>query len=145
MQARKDATRELSWLRALATWLLIAVLESAQGVLRQLYLVPVLGDLRSRQWGVASGTLIIFLVALVTARWMGAASARTLLGVGVIWVALTLAFEVGLGLMLGLPVQRLLADYRLSEGGYLGVGMMFMLLAPLLAGRLRNSTAQPRV
>lgn len=132
---------DVSWRRALAVWLLIVVLESAQGVLRQLYLVPVLGDLRSCQLGVASGTVIIFLVAVAAARWIGAARARTLLGVGVIWVGLTLAFEVGLGLVLGLPFQGLLADYRPSEGGYLGVGMMLMLLAPLLASRLRNGAA----
>lgn len=132
---------DVSWWRALAVWLLIVVLESAQGVLRQLYLVPVLGDLRSRQLGVASGTVIIFLVAVAAARWIGAASARTLLGVGFIWVGVTLAFEVGLLLVLGLPFQGLLADYRPSEGGYLGVGMMLMLLAPLLASGLRNGAA----
>ena len=105
-------------------------------MLRQLYLVPVLGDLRSRQLGVATGTVMIFLAAVAAARLIDAASVRTLLGVGVMWVALTLAFEVGLGLVLGIPVQRVLADYRLSEGGYLGVGMMFM----LLASRRRNDT-----
>lgn len=136
--------REFSWRRALVVWLLIVVLESAQGVLRQLYLVPVLGDLQSRQLGVATGTVIILLVAVAAARWVGVAKVWTLLGVGAVWVALTVAFEVGLGLAFGVPAQRLLADYRLSEGGYLGVGMMFMLLAPLVASRVVNATGIPK-
>ncbi len=57
------------------------------------------------------------------------------------WVALTVAFEVAPGLALGGPAQRPLADYRLCEGGCLAVGMMFMLLAPLVASRVVNATA----
>jgi len=53
--------------------LLIVVLESAQGVLRQLYLAPALGDLQSRQLGVATGTINILLVAFAAARWVGVA------------------------------------------------------------------------
>lgn len=52
--------------------------------------------------------------------------------------------EVSLGLVFGVPAQRLLAHYRLSEGGYLGVGMVFMGLAPLGASRLATAAAVSR-
>jgi hypothetical protein len=107
-------------------------------VLRQKFLAPSFGDLPSRQLGVLLGSVLILAVALATTRWMGAASTRTLLTVGCVWVLLTLVFEVGLGLALGVSTERLLSDYKLTEGGYLGLGFLFMLLSPWLARRTRG-------
>jgi hypothetical protein len=126
------------WHRALVAWLLIIFLESVHGVLRQTFLAPSLGDLPSRQLGVFVGSVLIFAVALATTRWLGAASTRTLLTVGGVWVLLTLVFEVGLGFALGVSTERLLSDYKLTEGGYLGLGLLFMLLSPWLARRMRG-------
>src|SRR5439155_22201685 len=43
-----------------------------------------------------------------------------LLGVGLLWVVLTVSFEVGLGrLVLGLPWDRITEDYDLTRGGFL--------------------------
>jgi hypothetical protein len=51
------------YLKAFAVWLLIFAVEVAHGVLRTLYLIPLLGDLRSRQVGVAVGSALILLVS----------------------------------------------------------------------------------
>jgi hypothetical protein len=82
-------------------WLLIILLESVHGMLRQKFLAPALGDLPSRQLGVHGGSILIFAVALATTGWLGAASTRTLFTVKCVWVLLTLVFEAGLGLTLG--------------------------------------------
>ena len=38
---------------------------------------------------------------------------------GFTWVVLTVAFEVGLGTLLGLTSERILADYDLAQGGFM--------------------------
>jgi hypothetical protein len=128
----------MSWRRAVIVWLVIIIAESIHGVLRQLFLVPIVGDLPARQIGVGVGSLIVFAVALSCSRWLGARSLGAQLAVGGVWVVLTVGFEIGLGALLGLGRERLLADYDIYQGGYMAFGLLFMLLAPALAARLRG-------
>ncbi len=127
----------MPWRRALTLWLLIILAESVHGTLRTVYLAPVIGDFRSRQLGVFTGTFIIYLVALTGSRWLGSRDAGTLLRIGALWVGMTVLFEVLLGrLVLGYDWPRVLADYDLAHGGLLGLGLVAMFFTPLLAARL---------
>ena len=125
------------WRRAFIVWLVIIVAETVHGTLRQLFLTPIVGDLPARQFGVAIGSVIILAIALVFARWLGARSAPERLAVGLLWVVLTIGFEIALGTMLGLTRERMLADYDPAQGGFMVLGLLFMLLAPTLAAWLR--------
>jgi hypothetical protein len=129
------------WRRALAVWLVIIVAETVHGILRQSFLTPVVGDLRARQIGVLIGSMIILMIALALERWLDARTTREQLGVGAAWVGLTLAFELALGASLGLTPDRMLEDYDPARGGFMLLGLLFMLLTPMLAARLRRSRA----
>ena len=128
----------MSWLRALAAWAAIIVLESLHGTLRQLFIAPRIGDLPARQLGVVVGSALIFVVAVAFSRAIGATTTRQQLAVGFVWVVLTVAFEVALGAALGLSRERILSDYDVTSGGYMGFGLAFELLAPLIAARVRR-------
>lgn len=142
--APRDASHTLRWWHALGAWLVIIVAESAHGVLRQLLLVPLVGDLRARQIGVLIGSAIIFAIAVWLSRWIGARTPRAQLAVGAVWVALTILFEFGLGALLGLTRERMLADYDPTAGGFMAFGLLFMWLAPFLAARARGSGLEGR-
>jgi len=124
--------------RALVAWVLIIVAETVHGMLRQWLLVPVVGDLRARQIGVLIGSAIIFAIAWALARWIDARTLRVQLAVGAVWVVLTLGFEYTLGRLLGLPTERMLADYDVARGGFMLFGLAFMLVALALAARVRR-------
>jgi hypothetical protein len=127
----------MPWFRALLVWLVIIVAESVHGTLRTLYLAPAIGDFRARRVGVFIGTAIIFAIALAFTRWIGAETRRQLFGIGALWVALTVAFEVWLGrAVLHFDWARILADYDLSRGGLMGLGLLAMFFIPLLAARI---------
>lgn len=128
----------MSWSRALAAWLLIVVAESIHGTLRQLFVAPVIGDLPARQIGVPIGCAIIFAIAWLCIRWIGARTLAQQLKVGFVWVVLIAAFEFGLGTGLGYTRERMLADYNLAAGGFMGFGLLFLLFAPALAARARG-------
>lgn len=128
----------MRWSRALVAWLLIVLAETVHGVLRQLFLTPAIGDLPARQVGVFVGSAIIFAVAWLTIRWIGARRARELFAIGAVWVALIVAFEVSLGLALGYSRERMLSDYDLANGGWMGFGLLFLLCAPWLAAKARG-------
>lgn len=124
--------------RALVVWVVLMAVESLHGILRQLLLAPLLGDGRARQLSVLTGSLIILGITYLFVRWLRAGTVRELLAIGCLWVVLTLAFEFALGrLVFGFTWERLLADYDLRAGGLMLFGMIFLLLAPFLAARLR--------
>ncbi|MEO8752784.1 MAG: hypothetical protein ABI624_08895 [Casimicrobiaceae bacterium] len=133
----------MEWVRAGLIWIVIIVVESIHGVLRGLYLQPAVGDLDARQIGVLVGSLLILLIAYLFRQWLREMSARAQLGVGLLWIMLTVAFEVGLGrFILKLSWERIFSDYNISRGGFMVFGLVILGLAPLLAVRLGAVTSQ---
>jgi hypothetical protein len=130
--------RAVPWHRATLVWMLIILVESLHGAVRAVFIAPVLGDLRARQLGVLVGSALIFLIAWGTARWMAAVTRQAQLIVGLWWAALTLGFEFTLGRVIGLSWSRILADYDPSRGGFMVLGILFMVFAPMLAVKLRR-------
>jgi hypothetical protein len=135
--------------KALAVWLLLILAEILHGILRGVLLVPHAGEFRSSQIGVFTGSLIILAIALTFVRWIGASRTSQLLGVGVLWLCLTLAFEFLFGrFVVGASWERLVSDYNVLEGGLLPIGMVILALSPWIAGKLRgvvspSATASP--
>jgi fucose 4-O-acetylase-like acetyltransferase len=126
--------------RALEVWLLIAAAESLHGTLRTVFLAPAVGDFRARQIAVFTGSLLIFGIAYVFRNWIGAGSLGERLGVGALWVLLTLTFEVVLGrFVMGLSWERIASDYDVLRGGLMPLGLLAMLFAPVLAAWVAKS------
>lgn len=59
-------------LRGMAIWCALIVAEIVHGILRAIVLVPRVGEFRSNQIGVFTGSAIILVIAYVTIRWVGA-------------------------------------------------------------------------
>lgn len=126
------------WRRGLLVWLLIMGVESLHGTARRLLLEPSLGDFRARQVAVFTGSALILTIAFLCIRWIGATTRRQLLGLGGLWLVLTVIFEIGLGRLMGLSWQRIGSDYDLPHGGLMPIGLTLLTLAPLLAEHLRR-------
>jgi hypothetical protein len=125
--------------RAFAVWLIFILVESMNGAFRQLVLEPRIGDLSARQVSVVTGSVLIVAVTYRFIRWIEAKTARQLTLVGIMWVVLTLVFEIGLGrFVLGYSWERILSDFNLTRGGFLGIGLSIMGLAPRIAHYLRK-------
>jgi hypothetical protein len=128
------------FVRAAVVWLLLMAAEIVHGIARTLWLAPVVGDFRARQLAVFSGSLLILLIVSVTIRWMRPPTPRLLMSIGLLWVVLTVGFEIGLGrFILGSSWPRLASDYNLREGGLLPIGLLVMALSPWLAMRIRGA------
>ncbi len=122
-----------------AVWLVLIVAEILHGVARGIFLVPHVGELRSDQVGVFTGSIIILVIAVTFVRWNGAPRTTDLLAVGVLWLGLTLAFEIAFGrIVVGASWERLAADYDVPEGGLPPFGMLVLMLSPLIAGKVRG-------
>ncbi len=117
------------YLRALAVWLIIIAVETVHGILRTLLLAPVIGDFRARQVGVLIGSILILIITFFLIKWLDLQTVRTLMTVGFLWVALTVLFEIVLGLVfLGLDWNRILSDYDIRQGGLMSFGLLLLFL-----------------
>ena len=129
--------------RAVAVWLAILVLANLNGLLREFALAPALGPVGAR---LASGVLlsvVIFACAYAAAPWLGRASAPRWWGTGALWLGLTLAFELGIGLAQHQDPSRLLAAYTFQGGNIWPVVLLAALVSPWLAARLRGLVGPP--
>jgi hypothetical protein len=123
--------------RAVGIWLTLVAVESIHGAMRRLVLEPQLGDLPARQVSVLSGSVLIILVFWFTMKWLCPQPPRRWWQFGFLWLTLTLTFEIGLGRAAGLSWDRIASDFDPRRGGFLGLGMLVILLAPrVLAERL---------
>jgi len=126
-------------LRALGAWVVLIGVEFIHGACRSIFLVPRIGDFRSRQVGVFIGSLLIVAVACLTVRWIGARSPGALIRVGLFWLVLTVSFELGFGhYVFGRSWDYLASDYDILKGGLLPFGLVVLVFSPLVAARLRK-------
>ena len=129
----------MPWIRVLVVFCLIVVAETIHGILRRLYLEPVVGSLQAAHIGLVVALALIFAICLATSRWLGPRSKLAWMQIGLVLVVLMLAFEVGLGRAMGYSWDRILADYDPSRGGLMLLGMIGLLYAPRFAARLRGT------
>ena len=89
----------------------------------------------SSRIGVFTGSVIILVIALAFVRWIGSSRTTELLMVGVLWLILTLAFEILFGrFVVGASWERLAAGCNVPEGGLLPLGCWVLMLSPLIGG-----------
>jgi hypothetical protein len=120
--------------RAVIVWLVLVVTESIHGVFRRLVLEPWIGDFPARQVSVLIGSVLVLVVTYLFIDWIEARTAPQLTFVGLLWVLLTLAFEISAGRFLfNYSWERVLSDFDLMRGGFLGIGLVIMGIAPRIA------------
>ncbi len=86
-----------------------------------------------------TGAILVLAIATIFVRWLDATRTSQLLNIGVVWLLLTLTFEICLGrFILGYSWERIAADYNLLQGGLMPIGLVLLMLAPLIAARIRG-------
>lgn len=126
------------YLRGLGIWIIIILAESLHGIVRVLLLEPYVGDHKARQIAVFTGSAIILTIAVLFVQWLRAERTSELIKVGLLWLCLTVGFEILLGRgVLKYSWERMASDYNLFEGGLLPIGLLVLALSPLLAKKLR--------
>lgn len=129
------------FLRAIVVWIVIILAETVHGIARIQILEPSVGEFRARQMAVFSGAAIIFLVTRSLIGWIGANGRYALVAIGLFWVVLTIAFELLIGrFVFGFSWQRIAAEYDITSGSLMPLGLVFLVFCPLLAFISRKSS-----
>ncbi|HZN67013.1 MAG TPA: hypothetical protein VFB66_17105 [Tepidisphaeraceae bacterium] len=124
--------------KTIAVWVVLVVVAVVNGIFRQFVLNRYLGERTAHQTSSVLGSLLILLVTSAFIPAFGVTTTGRLLAIGLLWLALTVAFEFLFGhYVAGDPWERLVADYDLSRGRLWVLVLAMTFLAPLLAARLR--------
>lgn len=124
-------------LRALVVWLLLLLLAIVNGAFREGFLNPSLGPIAGHIASTAMLSMMILIVARLSTAWIGTRTESDAVSVGVLWVALVLAFEFLAGhFLFGRSWEYLLADYDLLRGRVWILVPIVTLLAPWWAHRM---------
>jgi hypothetical protein len=118
--------------RAFVIWLGFVGLAIANGAVRQALLAPRMSDAAAHAWSSVTLSAAILLVAWLTIRWIAPRSRRDAWLVGLLWLALTLAFEFLAGhYLFGTSWRELLAAYDVLSGQLWVLVLATTLLAPV--------------
>ena len=121
-------------IRALLIWVGLLAIAILNGGFREAVLAPRLG--RALGQGLSTVLLSLFILALgwIATPWIGPTSLQDAWLIGVVWVALTLAFEfLGGHFIVGKPWLTLLADYNLFAGRIWVMVLIVTLMTPVIA------------
>lgn len=117
-------------------WLLLALLATANGVVRNAVYKPVVGDLAAHQISTLIFVAVVFCVTYLFLRREKLPAARELIQVGSIWTLGTVLFEFVFGhFVFGNPWEKLFADYDLRAGRIWLLVLLAIFSAPYLVGR----------
>lgn len=126
-------------LRATIIWFLLAFLAILNGTVREVFITPAVGEQAGHVTSTVVFCIVILAVAVVSLGWIGPASRRDALTVGIVWVLLAFGFEFIAGhYLFGNSWEMLLADYHILQGRIWLLVPFTTLLAPLWAFRIRR-------
>lgn len=133
----------MSMWRYVAAWFPMLAIAIANGALRQAVFAPRMSELRAHQLSAVTGAILIgVFIRFVIRRWPPPSGAAAL-GVGLLWLAMTVAFEFFMVLVLmNQPIERALADYNLFAGRVWMLFLTWVAAAPWVFWRL-NAVRQP--
>ena len=122
--------------RLLGAWITMAVAMSANGVFRELVLKTRMSDAAAEAASAALGCIIIVGVTGLFFRPLLGLDTRTLAGMSVVLVGLTVLFEFAVGRLIDHKSwHELLANYAFWEGRLWPLVLLVLALTPFLWGR----------
>lgn len=137
----RAAPARTPWRHGVALWWLVMACQSVNGSLRRLVFEPWLGAVVAGRIGFALAVALVLAIATLFAPWMQARTRHAQLRIGLLWAALTLAFEATLARAMGVPLDAFLADYDPARGGLMLPALLALLLAPMAGARLARAMA----
>ena len=126
-------------LKYIWAWFPMIVIAIANGIFREKVLANHLNELRAHQVSTASMIVLFGMyVWVLFCIWLPT-SANQAIGIGLIWLVLTVLFEFLFGhYIVGHSWEKLLADYNIFKGRVWVLVLIWISVAPLIIYQLRK-------
>jgi hypothetical protein len=124
--------------KSLLIWLAIVPLAILNGAFRDMVINPLINDKYGRPLSCFSLCLIIFALCYFTIPRIGKGTAKTYWIIGLWWMLLTVLFETGMGLVMGITFSELMKAYDITTGNFWLLVVLFTGIAPWLTAKTRK-------
>ncbi|UCF06554.1 MAG: hypothetical protein JSV33_05875 [bacterium] len=125
--------------RAIIIWLILVVLAVINGITRNALISPRFGEHSGHIISTIILCVAIFVVSIISIRWIAPKAERDALLIGILWVLLTVAFEFIAGhYLFGNSWEKLFADYNILRGRIWVLVLIASLISPLLAAKVKG-------
>lgn len=125
--------------KALAIWIAMSIGAVLNGTIRETLLISTLGEGVARPLSAALLLVVIYILTYVFWRWAGRPRRlASLWTIGVLWLALTVVFEAGLGFSRGMSTREVLALYNPVSPTLWAFVLVGILVAPAIVGGHRK-------
>ncbi|MBN2184920.1 MAG: hypothetical protein JW746_06290 [Candidatus Krumholzibacteriota bacterium] len=125
--------------RAVLIWFLFSILATLNGIMRNSFINPVIGEHNGHIVSTVILSLLIFFVTLSLIKWISPKNRKEAAGIGLLWVLMTIAFEFLAGhYLFGHSWDRLLADYDLAKGRFWVLVLIVTYFAPVWSAKVKK-------
>jgi hypothetical protein len=130
--------------RAIITWLLFLPVVVLNGAVREAFYKPIVGGLAAHQISTVIAAIAFFTLAYVCLKDHSPMVPNTILyQIGLMWVALTVLFEIILGhVILNASWEKVFSDYNLLTGRVWTLFLLIIFLSPVMVRHFRLLTKQ---
>lgn len=125
--------------KAILLWFVLMVLAIANGTVRLKLIIPFTGLAAGLAISTVMLCALILLTTWLSIRWMGPQDGQQAWRIGLLWLAMTLAFEFGAGhFLFKKPWSELLVDYDITQGRIWVLVPIVTAVAPWWMAKLRG-------
>jgi hypothetical protein len=126
------------FIKSLLVWMTIIPLAIVNGIARETLLTPLLGEAIALPLSGVLLCLLILAVSLIFIAKLGAAPVKTYQKIGLLWLVLTVTFEISMALSSGQSIAEILQQYHPGTGNLWLIVVLFTAAAPLIAAKIRG-------
>lgn len=123
--------------KSLLIWLSIIPLAVLNGGIREVVLVPLLGNYALPISGFTL-CLMVFLISLIFIPKLGKGTGKKYVKIGLLWLILSVLFETALGLAMGQSVPEIIKAYDVTTGNMWLVVILFIGFVPWLTAKIKK-------
>ena len=122
------------YLKSLGIWFILAVSAIVVATFRVGVLLPPFGEQTAHQVGTLLYLIVQFFIIYFFIKKLKLKEIKTLLGIGIFWVVITVIFEFVFGhYVMGHSWQKLFADYNLFNGRLWVLVLLNNIAAPVIS------------
>jgi hypothetical protein len=126
------------YLRYFIAWFPIVVIAFANATGREAVYKRYVGELAAHQISTLTMCILVGIYVWILSKYLKLQSSGQAIGVGLMWLVMTIIFETGLGrYVLGNPWSQVLRDYNISEGRVWPLALLWVTLSPYVFYRIK--------
>ena len=128
------------YLRHFVAWFPMIILAFANATVREaMYRRRYAGELAAHQLSTLTLCILVGIYVWVLRRYSKPESSDQAVGVGLMWLVMTVVFETGLGRYVsGNPWRQVLRDYNLLEGRVWPLFLLWLTVSPYVFYRIKD-------